>query len=144
MFDLDFLNSLIGFFNEQPFLSVFLLYALIYYKDLKPLKVLLSNHIIDTNKKIDRLETEFKAGYKELETNMREGYKELETKMKAGYKELETNMKEGYKELETKMKELNGKMDMLTNTLTTMLLSNRVEINPKSNPNPDPKSNPKK
>ena len=81
MFDLVFLNSLLDFFNEQPILFVLFLYVLIYYKDLKPIKVALNNHITDTTKKIEKLETELKAGQIKLETELRSGQKELNSKI---------------------------------------------------------------
>ena len=69
-----FINSLIDFFNEQPILVLCFLYLLVYYKDLKPIKVSLNNHITDTNKKIgdlkagqDKLEAELKAGQNKLD-----------------------------------------------------------------------------
>ena len=73
MTDFVFLNSLINFFNDQPIFVIFVLYLLLYYKDLKPIKLSLENHVTDTNKKIDKLdsridklETELKAGQKAL------------------------------------------------------------------------------
>ena len=46
-------------------------------KDISHIKEDLSNHITDTNKKIEKLETDLKAGQSKLEKDLKEGQKEL-------------------------------------------------------------------
>ena len=70
MVDLSFISPFINFFNEQPFYVLCFLYLLHYYKDLKPIKVSLTNHITETNKKIDKLETDLKARLNRLESKI--------------------------------------------------------------------------
>ena len=50
-------------------------------KDISHIKENLNNHITDTNKKIDRLETEFKSGQSKLETEFKSGQSKLESKL---------------------------------------------------------------
>ena len=100
MFDFSFISPFINFFNEQPFYVLCFLYLLHYYKDLKPIKVSLTNHITDTNKKIDKLEIELKTDIKDLKVDIKD-------------------LKEDFKNLDSK---LDSKFDNIQN----ILLSNKV------------------
>ena len=102
-----FLESL-GFAKENVagiigFIALFIGYVLL-KKDIGHIKENLSNHITDTNKKID----EVKAGQEKLRAEVKADYNEV----KAGQEKLRT--------------EITGKID----TLTTTLLSNKVQFKP--------------
>ena len=101
-------------------------------EELKEVKLALTNHITDTNKKISALTGEMsgmkadvadlKTGQKALETDvadLKTGQKALETDvadLKTGQKALETDvadLKTGQKALESGQREINGKLDQL-------------------------------
>ncbi len=101
-------------------------------EELKEVKLALSNHITDTNRKIDVLKDEVSglktdvSGLKTDVSDLKTGQKALETGQKAleadvsdlktGQKALETGQKAletGQKALETGQKEINGKLDQL-------------------------------
>ena len=64
-------------FKDYPAFVICVLYLILLFKDIRPIKESLNNHITDTNKKIDkldsridRLETELKAGQSKLESKL--------------------------------------------------------------------------
>ena len=94
-------------------------------EELKEIRIALSNHITDTNKKIDILREEV-SGFKISQKTLEMGQKALEadvSELKVGQKALEfgqkalesdvSELKVGQKALETGQKEINGKLDQL-------------------------------
>ena len=76
----DFSVILIWFLKDYPAFIICVLYLLMYFKDLKPIKENLSNHITDTNKKIDKLESKFESKFENWKQDQKEILKLLSEK----------------------------------------------------------------
>ena len=120
-------ESISSFFGQSvPFFIVWIIvYQAIMSRDLKHLKELLSNHVTDTNKKIDKLETstnekinELKAGFKELETSTNEKFDELKNSTNEKIDELKTEFKELKTEFKEFKKEVGVKFDKILEKLS--------------------------
>ena len=99
--------------DAAPVLLVFIIGVIVFQaimsRDIKHLKELLSNHITDTNKKIDKLENSFKAEINsqtvkidKLEASFKTEIKEIRADFKTELKEIKNNQASFEKDVSSK------------------------------------------
>ena len=106
----------ISLFFEQSMpmgIVAVIVYQAIMSRDMKNIKENLTNHVTDTDKKIDKLDSKIDK----VKAELKEYMKKIETDLRESMKKMEINLKEHIAELKAGQNRMESKFDKLMNHL---------------------------
>ena len=109
--------ALIELLNDPLIVVLVTFYYLMSKKDIRHIKELLTNHVTDTHKKMDKMESNTSKRLDKMEKDMKEGHARLEEDMKKGHARLEKDMKEGHALLAGRFDKQDERFDRLYDLL---------------------------